>query len=214
MNKRTVFAATLALACFAATGTSAQQMKVYRYNDRQSRVELVPFGGYAFTFSKEFYYGIASGELDMKDSGYFGVNLDINVRQGAQARLQYRRQDTEAQFTSLGARTTVDGALEYWQIGGLTGMPRGNVFPYFSLTLGGTRFLVNDDDIWKFSMIAGLGAKVYSSGRFGLQVQATFPFTFVDGGGSISCGGGGCFTSIGGTGVGQFDVGAGIIIGL
>lgn len=206
----------MAAVCLSATGAAAQQMKVYRYNERTaSKVEIVPFGGYVWSFSKDFYYNV-SGQLDFKDSGYFGVNVDVNVRPGGQLRLTYRRQDTTAQFRSalLAEPFDTDGAIEYWHIGGIAGVPRNNVLPYGMVTLGGTRYLAQGDDIWKFSMIFGLGAKIYTSGKFGLQVQASFPFTFINGGGSISCGGGGCFTSVGGTGLGQFDVGGGLVISL
>lgn len=199
----------------SATGAAAQQMKVYRYNDRAaSRFEVVPFGGYVWSFGKDFYYGTVGGTLDFKDTGYFGVNIDMGVRPGSQIRLMYRRQETSVVFRSVFDQQQADAAIEYWHIGGITGVQRGNVLPYGMLTLGGTRYLAQHDDVWKFSMIFGLGAKVYTNGKFGLQIQGSFPFTFVDGGGSISCGGGGCFTSIGGSGLGQFDVSGGIIIGL
>ena len=212
---RRLAALVVAAVAASATGVDAQQMKVYRYNDRAaSRVEVVPFGGYVWSFGKDFYYGTVGGTLDFKDSGYFGVNLDVSVRPGSQVRLMYRRQDTEVVFRDAFDQQTFDAAIEYWHIGGITGVQRGNMLPYGMITLGGTRYLAQDDDVWKFSMIFGLGAKIYTNGKFGLQVQGSFPFTIIDGGGSISCGGGGCFTSIGGSGLSQIDVSGGLIIGL
>jgi hypothetical protein len=214
MLRRVVVLASLVVSLSAA-GVAAQQMKVYRYNDRAaSRFEVVPFGGYVWSMEKDFYYGAAVGVLDFKESGFYGVSLDVGVHPGSQVRLMYRRQDTEAVFRGIIGQSTTEAAIEYWHIGGITGMQRGNVLPYFLLTLGGTRYLTQGDDVWKFSMIFGLGAKIYAQGKFGLQIQGGFPFTFVDGGGSISCGGGGCFTSIGGSGLGQIDVSGGIVIGL
>ena len=204
----------VAIVAITATSATAQQMKVYRYNDRAaSRFEVVPFGGYVWSLAKDFYYA-AAGTLDFKDTSYFGVNLDVAIHPGSQLRLMYRRQDTELEFRSGFNTRTVTGAIEYWHIGGLTGVQRGSVLPYGMITLGGTRYLAQDDDVWEFSMIFGLGAKIYTNGKFGLQIQGSFPFTFVDGGGSISCGSGGCFTSVGGSGLGQLDVSGGIIIGL
>lgn len=212
---RRLAAWVVAIVAASATGAAAQQMKVYRYNDRAaSRFEVVPFAGYVWSFGKDFYYA-AAGTLDFKDTSYFGASLDVGIHPGSQLRLMYRRQDTELEFRNgFNPLQTVTGAIEYWHIGALTGVQRGNVLPYGMLTLGGTRYLAQDDDVWKFSMIFGLGAKIYTSGKFGLQIQGSLPFTFVDGGGSISCGGGGCFTSVGGTGLGQIDVSGGLVIGL
>ena len=89
-------------------------------------------------------------------------------------------------------------------------MPQGNVMPYGLFSLGGTRYAESGgaDDIWKFSVILGLGAKVYMSEKIGLLVQGRMPFTFTGGGIGIGTGG----ASIVGTGIAQFDIGAGLMI--
>lgn len=201
-------------ASLSATAASAQEMKVYHYNDRTSRADIIPFYGYAWTFSHDYYYGLVAGTFDLKDTGYFGVNVDVNVRPGSQVRLMYRRQNTDIQFRSLTTNKSISGAVEYWQIGGLTGMQRNNMLPYGMVTLGATRYMAQSEDVWKFSMILGLGAKVYTQGKLGVEIQGSLPFTFVSGGGSISFGSGGVYTSIGGSGLGQIDVSAGLVISL
>ena len=181
------------------------------------RFEITPFYGYSWTFARDFYYGLATGRADINDSPMWGIALDINLpyKPGSQVELLYNRQDSDLRFTTIStAPTEVNMAVEYWHIGGLYGVQRGNVMPFGMMTLGGSRFSSDDfnDDVWKFSMIFGFGAKIYASNSIGLRVQGRFPFSIFSGGGSVGCGSGGCYTSVGGTGMGQFDVSAGVTL--
>ena len=130
-------------------------------------------------------------------------------------------QDPDCQDTNVEVRPqfgtkqdTGDIAIEYWQIGGVGGVKRGNVLPFGMVTLGATRFVVDtetiSDDTWKFSMIFGFGAKVYMSDKIGLRFQGQFPISFTSGGLAVGTGGLGLF----GTGITQFSVQAGLIIAL
>ena len=184
------------------------------------RFEITPYAAYSWTFARDFYYGPTLGRLDVSDSGVWGIALDYNMpyKPGSQIELLYSRQDSDLEFegASLGAagRRSADLSVEYWHIGGLYGQRRGQVFPFGVLTLGGTRFASKDfnEDIWKFSIIFGFGAKLYAGERFGLRIQGRFPFSIMSGGGAVGCGSGGCYTSVGGTGLGQFDVGGGVML--
>ncbi len=178
------------------------------------RLELIPHAGYAWTFSRDAFYGTFAGEVDFEDSAYWGIAADLNMRSGKQARLLYRRQDTELVFRRFGGGSQKsDVAIEYWHVGALGGVPRGNMMPYGLLTLGGTRIAPKEinDDTWKFSMIFGLGVKYYGE-RFGLMLQGSFPFTVIDGGGTITVGSGGVYTTVGGYGIGQMDLTGGLIL--
>ena len=181
------------------------------------RFEITPSYGYSWTFARDFYYGAYSGRVDINDSPMWGIALDFNLPQkpGSQIELLYSRQDSDIRFSSITLDPVeTDFAVEYWHIGGLYGVPRGNVMPFGMMTVGGTRYSSEEfnDDVWKFSMIFGFGAKVYASNSIGLRVQGRFPFTIMSGGGSVGCGSGGCYTSVGGTGIGQFDVSAGVML--
>ncbi|MDH4037229.1 MAG: hypothetical protein OEV86_07035 [Candidatus Krumholzibacteria bacterium] len=184
------------------------------------KAELILLGGYAWTMSQDVYVGVTGGELDFSDAGFYGAALDINLaRPGAyktgQVRLMYRRSDGEVQFkpyTSLTDRQSVDASIEYWQIGGLGGVRRGNAMPFTAITLGGTRLSAGGTDDWKFSMIFGLGVKVYMSPKVGLMIQGNWPITFTDSWGGVTVGTGGAGVAIGGTGISQLDVGGGLII--
>ncbi len=182
------------------------------------RFEITPFGGYTWTFARDFYYGLDAGRVDIEDSGMWGIALDFNLpyKPGSQIELLYNRQDSKIQFQSLVYPQGIesDFAVEYWHVGGIYGIQRGQVMPFTMLTLGGTRYISEelDEDNWKFSIIFGLGAKVYASDRIGLRVQGRFPFSIFSSGGAVGCGSGGCYTSISGTGLGQFDLSAGVML--
>jgi len=180
------------------------------------KAELGFNGGYVWTWARQVYY-TTGGELDIKDTGYWGVTLDMNVQEGKQLELLYRRQDSQLTFKAPLSPTTdlADVAIEYWQIGGLGGVPRGDVMPYGLFTVGATHFIPKNSsfgDEWRFSMIFGLGAKKYIGEKLGIRAQAQLPFTWLDGGGSVACGPLGCITTVGGTGVGQIDVGGGVFL--
>ena len=200
------------LAAVPATATAQRRATAGTH-----RFEISPFYGYSWTFARDFYYGPTSGRADINDSGQWGIALDFNLpyKPGSQIELLYNRQDSDLKFTTFNlAPTEVDMAVEYWHIGGVYGVRRGNAMPFGMLTLGGTRYSSEDfnDDVWKFSMIFGFGAKIYASDVLGLRVQGRFPFTILSGGGAVGCGSGGCYTSVGGTGIGQFDVSAGVML--
>ncbi len=185
----------------------------------EHKVELFAIGGYSWTTAYDVYYRGYSGRFDIKDSGFWGVGLDVIMHSQAQLELLYTRQDSRLDVR--GAWPPEDDdlpddvAVEYYQIGGLGGMPRDNIFPFGSFTLGATRYVPKGSrygDQWKFSIIPGLGAKFYLHERFGLRVQGRLPITFVTAGGGLWCGGYGCSASVGGSGLLQIDVSAGFMI--
>jgi hypothetical protein len=175
-------------------------------------------GGYAWTMSMDVYANGFPGEIDLEDAAYYGAALDFNLAppgamKVAQVRLLYRRSDTNVQARGFTFDIPdIDAAVEYWHIGGVTGVVRGNAMPFATVTLGGTRLVAGGEDEWKFSMIFGLGVKVYSSPKFGFMLQGNWPITFTDTWGGVTIGTGGAGVGIGGTGISQLDVGGGVII--
>jgi hypothetical protein len=213
--KRCLTACLLGLCLLAPTAASAQY-----YGYSAHKLELNVMGGYTWTFSRQVYNAVGAYQtMDVKDNPYWGLALDVNLQRGGQLEFLFRREDSELtlqQFSSGPKTTLADVALQYWQVGGLGGYMNGNVFPFGFISLGATQIIFKNSDLsddWRFSMIFGLGAKYYTTGRFGLRVQANLPFTFVSGGGGFACGPGGCYSTVGGTGVGQFDIGGGIFMG-
>lgn len=195
----------------SGTSVSAQSAGA---SSSEHRFELIPHVGYVWTGARSAGFELDSGELDFDDSVYWGIVGDFTVRPDGQVRLQYRRQETDLVFRgrSLG-RVSTGTAVEYFQVGGLAGVERGKLFPYGSFTVGATRFSASDfdEDDWKFSMLLGLGVKAYGD-RVGFMLQGTFPFTVIEGGGTIAVGPSGGFATFGGYGIGQFDLTGGLII--
>ncbi len=186
--------------------------------EQQHRIEILGYGGYLWSDGIDVSYGSLYGTADVESGEIWGIEADVNVRPGAQLVLLYNRMDSELTFEQNGGLPEVAGdiAIEYWQIGGLGGVQRGNVMPFTMVTLGGARIIPGfegtEEDVWKFSMILGLGAKFYVNERMGIRVQGRLPWILTGGGGSVGCGSGGCYSSVGGWGIIQADVSGGLFI--
>jgi hypothetical protein len=199
------------------------------YSQPESRIELIPMVGYAWTMAMDVFIGNQLGELDFSDKEYYGGAIDYKVSppgsmKVAQVRLLYRRSDGQLEARGFTNRFKTDASIEYWQIGGVTGFDKGKAMPFGTVSLGATHFTVDDlhsgnlnvqgNDSWKFSMIFGLGVKVYTSSKIGFMLEGNWPITFTDAWGGVSVGTGGVSAGISGTGVSQLDVGGGLIIRL
>ncbi len=190
------------------------------YGRSDHKLEITPIGGYAWTASYDIIYRIINGKLDITSGPMYGVIINVNmVRPGAQLELSYSRQDEKLTFDQgplLGKRDLFDMSVEYFHIGGLFGVQQGDVLPFSSLSFGATRWnplgVAGIDDAWKFSVILGLGAKVYLNERMGLRLQFRLPMTMLDGGAGLFCDPGGCYTVVGATGVLQGELSAGLMI--
>ena len=177
-----------------------------------TRFEITPVFGLQWGGTIRTY----EGDVVFEDSGMWGVILDATVAHGSQVELLYWRQDTSVILKERYQpnEPLFDAVVEYWQIGGLREIRRsGNVHVFGSLSLGATRIdpkTRNLSDEWKFSTIFGLGTKVFVSERVALRLQASMPITFIYTSGGMWCGGGGCYTSIGGEGSVQGNLLAGL----
>lgn len=183
----------------------------------EHRFELGGNVGYSWTFAREVVYSNVGGSVDVKDAMHWGVSLDSYVQNGKAVRLLYQREESQLQFQPRGIPKfdVADVAVEYFQLGGLAGTPKGNFLPYGMFTLGATRLSysnIDADDNWRFSMILGFGAKAYMSQKIGVQVEGQIPYTWIDADGSVACGSFGCISTVGGTGVGQANVGGGLFL--
>ena len=208
MNFKTGLALVVGLLIFASP-CFAQQ----RSSSRSSapKVDVVLMGGYVWTLSQDASYNLQPGSIDIKSGGYFGVAFDIYAHPFAQVRLLYRRQDSKLTWKQAGVTQDIgDMAVEYWHVGAVKGLQQGNVLPFTTFSLGGTRFAAPNEDNWKFSILIGLGAKVYINDRIGLMVAGQMPFSFTDAFVGVGTGG----VSMGGTGIAQFDVTGGLVITL
>lgn len=222
-------AATLMLTAAVASAQNTVRTTSSMYSQPESRIEIIGMAGYAWTMAMDVYFGNQLGELDFSDEVYYGGALDYTVSPPgsmkiAQVRLLYRREDGELQARGITNRFTTDGSVEYLHIGGVTGVNKGKAMPFATVSLGATHFSADDvqqgnvnvqgGDSWKFSMIFGLGVKVYTSPKIGFMLEGNWPITFTDAWGGVSVGTGGVSAGISGTGVSQLDLGGGLIIRL
>jgi hypothetical protein len=202
-------AIVLLIVCILFPSTTRAQGG-FTFDQPTHRLEIIPMGGYVWTVSKSAVYGGFSGDVDIKNSEFYGLALDISAKPGVQARLLYRRQDSDLTFKSP-VRSESEGiGVEYWHVGGVVGMARDNIKPYSSFTLGGTRYIIDGEDEWKFSILLSLGVKIFINERIGLMVAGQMPLIITDGFVGVGTGG----LSLGGTGVVQLDVVGGLIIAL
>ena len=162
-------------------------------------------GGYGFHFG-----GAGSGRegtVTVDESGSFGFTLDIPVRQDARIELLWWRQDTQAEFQPFaGAPSSSDMAVEYYQLGGMTDFPQGNLVPYAVLTLGTTRLVAKGNlsgDEWRFGGTLGGGVKIAGQGMVGLKLDGRLLWTARNSGSSFWCGTGACAVGITGHAIAQ-----------
>ena len=215
MNWKTALALVVGLLMFSSpswaqqdtTGTVASKPK----QAKPPRLDIIPMGGYVWTLSQSANYNLNSGDIDIKSGGFYGLAVDIYAMPFMQVRLLYRRQDSQLTFKRAGITEDLgDIAVEYWHVGAVKGIQKGKVKPFTGLSLGGTRYAYDGGDDWKFSIILSLGAKIYLNDKIGVMVAGQMPFSFT--GAFVGVGTGG--VSLGGTGIAQFDVAAGLIITL
>jgi opacity protein-like surface antigen len=182
------------------------------------RFEIGVHGGYVWTGARDASYSPAmTGQVDLRDSAHWGITVDFTVAPNAEVELLYNRQESEFVFRQplQPEQAVTSAAVEYWHLGGLYGVPYGKLVPFACMTAGATRIAYDvpgHGDTWKLSFILGGGVKAAVSSRLGLRAQARVPFTLVSGGIALGCGSGGCTTTIGGTGVLQFDVSGGAFV--
>ena len=189
------------------TGTVASEYKPAK----APRLDIIPMGGYVWTVSQSATYNLNSGDVDLKNGAFYGIAVDIYAVPFMQIRLLYRRQDTQVTWKSLGVTEDIgDVAVEYWHVGAVKGMQKGKVKPFTGFSLGGTRYAYDSGDNWYFSILVSLGAKIYLNDRFGIMGSGQMGISFTDAFAGIGTGG----VSIGGTGITQFDLTAGLIITL
>ena len=210
--------ALVLLAVLDASGAAAQDLRPGRRRSAtfDHKVEVNVLGGYAWTTSRSFSIANFRGDLDIESSGFWGLALDVNVRDGMQVEALYTRQDSDLTFRRLQTLDVTDLTVQFLQGGVVLGVPRGTIMPFTNILVGAAHLGPGDswgDGAWKFAMTLGLGAKVYLGERFGLRVQGRLPYIFTSGGGSLVCNeNGDCYEAIGGVGIPQVDLGAGVMV--
>ena len=138
-----------------------------------AQVDLSVYGGYQFG-SKTYGY---NGTVRLKGAANYGAMLEFGAAPDLMIQIQWMGSAT--QLTLEGpiydyARTDVN--VNYYQIGIIRPFPvNEKVEAFGNFTLGATQFAMQDqlyNDEWRFSITAGLGAKIWLTDKVGLRVQA------------------------------------------
>ena len=111
----------------------------------------------------------------------YGVAMDVLLAPGMGLRLQYSRTDTKSHFRPYSGFPSFEPrnfniANEYYQIGAIKSIEKGNIEPFGAFTLGAARYYEKDLDesLWRFAITAGLGVKFFFNEKIGIKVQGDF----------------------------------------
>lgn len=163
-----------------------------------AQVEIAPAAGYMFGGRINYI----QGELKIKDNVNYGVSLIVpDIRWATDLEISYVRMDSEARFRANPAYPGYDDAnfnmsVNYIQIGALKSLGGDDKFkPFGSFSLGTTIFSPKNDisDVWRFSIMLGLGTKYWITDRVGiiLRGRLMLPMVFSGVGGYVGIGSGG-----------------------
>ena len=143
----------------------------------QGGVELVPFAGYMFGGSVNYY----EGKLKIENGMNYGASLLVPVHNLLDVEINYTRMQSKASFNPYYGYPNLeyvetDLATNYIQVGGISKFYSQNtkITPFGSISLGATWFVPEDNTfstVWRFSAAVGLGAKVMFSDRVGIMVR-------------------------------------------
>lgn len=165
-----------------------------------AQVEIVPFVGYMFGGSMNFY----EGKYKVADGMDYGVSLLVPLHDIVDIEINYTRMDSEGRFTAYAGypgfsdKQTVL-STNYFQIGALKAIPidNPNITPFGSFSMGVTWFDMADyNDRVLFSITAGLGAKIMFTERVGIMLRGRLMLPMFFGGVGFYAGSGGSGLSL------------------
>lgn len=206
----TIITLFLSAASFAQTAAGNQQTTAHKF-------EVTPFIGYRTGGQFEETNGDAEFKLTESESLGFIFNVAANAK--GQYEFLYAQQSTEVDSGGLFvSEPRFDLDVEYYQLGG-TYLFDGDVArPFFSVTIGMSRFDPQPAEFSTenfFSASVGGGVQLNPDGRFGVRLEGRVYTSLIDDNSRIFCGTdggvGGCLIEIDGTLLTQWEARAGIV---
>jgi hypothetical protein len=182
-------------------------------------VEIVPFVGYMFGGSVNFY----EGKYKVTDGMDYGLSVLVPVRDVVDLEINYTRMGSEGQFTAYSGHPgftdkQTSMSTNYFQIGVVKAISKQNpkIIPFGSFSLGATWFDFADyQDATLFSITAGLGVKFMFSKHVGVMLRGRFLLPMFFGGVGFYAGTGGSGLSLNSyAAIIQGDFSGGLIIKL
>ena len=180
-------------------------------------------GGYLSALGGWKFGGVMNtreGELSVAAAWNYSMELEFRVRPDGTAVISVDYQPSTLRLKTIGVGTTelFDIDVWYFQAGGhYEIIDRGPVVPYGLGLLGAAWFNPGGgsraESEWALAGTFGGGARIPlgASGKVNLRLEGRINITIPWWGGSLYCGGGGCYSSVGGT-VGPVQ--AGVLAGL
>lgn len=174
--------------------------------EARGQIELVPFVAYRV--------GGESGNVSIKDNEAYGGIIRVGLPRGKGIEFGYSHQHSTVEAPLADFDIKVD---QWWLGGSQELLSKGKMRPHANGFLGLTSFGSSDGDIEsseRFMIGFGLGgtARFGESERIGLRLDFRGYFTFLDSGGGMFCGTGGCGLTFGGSGIFQGDIALGLNI--
>ena len=162
-----------------------------------AQTDISVYGGYQFG-SKAYGY---NGTLRLKGNANYGVIAEFGVAPDLMVQLQWMGSATQATLEGpIYDYFSTDVNVNYYQVGMIRPFPvNEKVEAFGNFTLGATQFAMQDqlyNDEWRFSITAGLGAKIWLSDKIGIRLQARLLAPINWGGLGFFCGTGGCGSSV------------------
>jgi hypothetical protein len=175
-------------------------------------VQVAPFGGYRF--GGDLYEEITGTELDIDGAPSVGGVLDVFVGRGLSVTFVYSHQEADIDVPlASGGWERVSLAVDHWQAGGTQEAGTGAVRPFYTGTLGLTRFGGAGDSEIRFSLAGGGGVKFMPSSHLGARLDGRVYAVFVDGDASTGfCTPGVCFIGLDVSVIWQAEFTAGLVV--
>ncbi|MCT4644220.1 MAG: hypothetical protein N4A74_04470 [Carboxylicivirga sp.] len=183
----------------SSKGTVQRTYKVEEPAKKQTsktgpRIELTPIYGYSLNGSVNMY----RAKFKMENAANFGGIVSLEIMPGTLGEFSYTRSKTTANYHDFvsGDKTNYDMAIDYFQLGMVKELKKGQVVPFGLASLGITWFNMTThgvSDHVSFSAALGGGLKFFFSDRIGIRMQGRLllPMYFSGGGLFLGIGPGG-----------------------
>jgi hypothetical protein len=175
-------------------------------------VQVAPFGGYRF--GGDLYEEVTATELDVDGAPSYGGILDVFVGPGLSMTFIYSHQEADIDVPGHGGvPVRVSLAVDHWHAGGTQEFGKGAVRPFYSGTLGLTRFGGSGDSEVRFSLAGGGGVRLMPSCHLGARLDGRVYAVFVDGAATTGiCTPGICFIGLDVSVLWQAEFTAGVVV--
>ena len=158
-----------------------------------SQIEITPFGGYFYSTNINFY----QGTLKIYDGGAYGGHIGVHTVKNNIIEFTYIGNTTSAEWRPYSGfsdylKNNFKISSNYFLLGTAQDIPLdGNVTGFGSVKVGAGYFKALEnyiDDVWRFSVSFGIGAKIFFTDRVGLRIQANMNLPLYFNGVGAYCG--------------------------